>query len=117
VATPPGPQDFLNGTGLCGSPTATPLAGQNGRCGYGPRQPFLVISPFAKEGAVDHTLTDLSSVTRFVEDNWHLPRIDGSADAIAGSLSGMFDFRHEKKGDNSKLFLLDPVTGQPTQKS
>ncbi|MGA7911676.1 MAG: alkaline phosphatase family protein [Candidatus Dormiibacterota bacterium] len=117
VAVPPGPQDFLNGTGLCGSSTATPLAGQNGRCGYGPRQPFLVISRFAKQGAVDHTLTDLSSVTKFVEDNWHLSRINGSSDAIAGSLNGMFDFRHENNGDNSKLFLLDPVTGQPAQKS
>ena len=41
---------------LCG--TGTPLAGQNGRCGYGPRLPLLVISPWAKRATVDHTLTD-----------------------------------------------------------
>jgi phospholipase C len=112
VATPPGPQDFLNGTGICGDTTKqTPLAGENGRCGYGPRQPFLVISPWAQRNAVDHTTTDLSSIIRFAEDNWKLPRISGSFDAIAGSLNGMFDFR-EHHGDNPKLFL-DPLTGQP----
>ena len=48
-----GPQDFLTGTGLCGDTTAPPLAGQNGRCGYGPRLPLLVISPWAKPNFVD----------------------------------------------------------------
>ena len=107
VASPPGPQDFLTGTGLCG--TGTPLAGQNGRCGYGPRLPLLVISPWAKRGAVDNTLTDFSSIDKFVEDNWGLPRIPGSFDSIAESLNSMFDFHGP---GNPKLFL-DPVTGQP----
>jgi phospholipase C len=113
VGPPVGPQDFLSGPGLCGPATATPLAGQNGRCGYGPRLPLLVVSPFAKEGSVDHTLTDQSSILKFVEDNWKLPKISGSFDAIAGSLNGLFDF-HEAR--NSKLFL-DPVTGQPASRS
>jgi phospholipase C len=108
VANPPGPQDFLSGTGLCG--TGTPLAGQNGRCGYGPRMPLLVISPFAKRGFVDHTLTDQSSITRFVEDNWGVARIPGSADAMAGPLNSMFDFGGSHP--NGTLFL-DPTTGQP----
>ncbi len=43
------------------------------RCGYGPRLPFLVISPYAKQNNVDHTLTDQTSVLRFIEDNWGLP--------------------------------------------
>jgi phospholipase C len=112
VATPPGPKDFLTGTGLCGDTTAQPpLAGQNGRCGLGPRQPFLVVSPWARHNAVDHTTTDLSSVVRFVEDNWRLPRIDGSCDALAGPVTNLFDF-HNGHGNNGKLFL-DPVTGQP----
>jgi phospholipase C len=110
--TPPGPQDFLNGPGLCGPANATPLAGQAGRCGYGPRLPLLVVSPWAREGYVDHTLTDQSSILKFVEDNWKLPRIDGSFDAIAGSLGSMFDF-HGRRPGNSALFL-DPVTGEPT---
>ena len=114
VATPPGPQDFLSGLGLCGDTTAhTPLGGQNGRCGYGPRLPLLVISPWAKHNAVDHTLTDQSSILKFIEDNWSLPRIAGSSDAIAGTLANMFDF-HGHHGNNAKLFL-DAVTGEPVQ--
>jgi phospholipase C len=114
VATPPGPQDFLTGTGLCGDTAARPpLAGQSGRCGYGPRLPLIVISPWAKHNSVDHTLTDQSSIIRFVEDNWHLPRIAGSTDAIAGSLGNLFDF-HGRHGENRRLFL-DPITGQRLQ--
>jgi phospholipase C len=110
VATPPGPQDFLTGTGLCGDTTAhAPLAGESGRCGYGPRLPLLVVSPWARHNAVDHTLTDQSSILKFVEDNWKLSRIAGSFDAIAGSLDNMFNFRDH--GNNERLFL-DPVTGQ-----
>ncbi|MFE9424909.1 phospholipase C [Kitasatospora sp. NPDC006697] len=112
--------DSLSGTGACGS--GTPIAGQNGRCGYGPRLPLVVISPWAKRNSVDHTLTDQSSITKFVEDNWTLPRIPGSTDAVAGSLNNLFDFPRGKghgRGDgddapNARPFLLDPATGQPT---
>jgi phospholipase C len=111
VPTPPGPQDFLSGVGLCSDMAkAKPLGGDDGRCGYGPRLPLLVISPWAKHNFVDHTTTDLSSIVKFVEDNWNLPRIDGSFDRIAGSLGNLFDFRG-RRGDNPKLFL-DPLTGQ-----
>jgi phospholipase C len=107
--------DFLTSPGQCGATSAMPLGGQQGRCGYGPRQPLLVISPFAREGKVDHTLTDLSSILKFAEDNWKLGAIDGSFDSRAGSLNGMFDFSNEKSGDNSKKFFLDPITGQPVR--
>jgi phospholipase C len=112
VASPPGPQDFLTGTGLCGDTTKqTPLGGLNGRCGYGPRLPLLVISPWAKHNFIDHTLTDQSSILKFVEDNWHLPTIDGSFDAIAGTLNHLFEF-DDGRAHNRTLYL-DPVTGQP----
>jgi len=112
VANPPGPQDFLTGPGLCGDTTAhPPLAGQNGRCGYGPRLPLLVISPWAKRNFVAHTISDQSSITKFIEDNWNLPRISGSFDAIAGSINNMFNFG--PSGGKTKMLLLDPVTGQP----
>jgi phospholipase C len=115
VPTPPGPQDFLNGTGICGSPTATPLAGQAGRCGYGPRLPLLVISPWARANFVDHTLSDQSSILKFVEDNWGLPRISGSFDSLAGPLDGMFAFNTTGKDHNkhTNSLFLDPTTGQP----
>jgi phospholipase C len=113
-------QDTFNGPQQCaplpGTPGAmtTPLPGLNGqpvqgRCGYGPRQPLLVVSPFAKANFVDHTLTDQSSVLRFIEDNWlNSQRIgQGSYDAIAGSLNGMFNFN---QAPNPTL-VLDPNLG------
>jgi phospholipase C len=102
------PADALTGAGMCG--TGPRLAGDQGRCGYGPRQPLLVISPFAKTNFVDHKKTDLTSILKFVQDNWDLPRIDGSFSNIAGSLNGMFNFEGENQA--AKL-LLDPMTGQP----
>ena len=104
--------DQLLGPGNCGTPKPdADGAIQNGRCGYGPRLPLIVISPFAKSNFVDHRVTDQSSIIRFIEDNWGLGRIgNGSADAIAGTLDGMFDFSDE--GENGKLFL-DPLTGRP----
>jgi phospholipase C len=104
-------QDFLTGTGMCGTQPPAPLAGEQGRCGHGPRQPLLVVSPWAKHNFVDHTMTDLSSVTKFIEDNWGLPRISGSFDQIAGSLNSMFNFNGDD-GHNRKLYL-NPTTGQP----
>jgi phospholipase C len=99
--------DALTGTGLCGS-GANSLAGLQARCGYGPRLPFLVISPYAKDNFVDHTLIDQSSVVRFIEDNWDLGRIgEGSFDQIAGPITNMFDFKHPR----SDVFILDPLTG------
>ncbi|PYM86788.1 MAG: phospholipase [Candidatus Rokuibacteriota bacterium] len=89
---------------------APALGAYQGRCGYGPRLPLLVISPFARPNFVDHTLTDQSSILRFVEDNWELGRIgDRSFDEVAGSLLGLFDFDRPEAG---KLFL-DPDTGLP----
>jgi phospholipase C len=100
--------DALNGAS-CGSNPADVAGGYQDRCGYGPRLPLLVISPFAKSNSVDHSVTDQSSILRFIEDNWHLGRIgDSSFDAKAGSLDGLFDFG---KAHNKPLFL-DPVTGE-----
>jgi phospholipase C len=100
--------DALTESKTCGVGTGS-LAGLQSRCGYGPRLPFLVISPYARKNFVDHSVTDQSSVVRFIEDNWALPRIaNGSFDTIAGSIENMFDFsiQHEE------TVFLDPVTGQ-----
>ena len=108
------PVDALTGAGQCGGNPARvptgPSGPQPGRCGYGPRLPLLVISPFARGNFVDHTLTDQSSILRLIEDNWRLGRIgSGSSDAFAGSLLGMFDFGRPRA---DRLFL-DPTTGEP----
>jgi len=101
--------DALTGPGQCGT-HAPLLAGYQGRCGLGPRLPLMIISPYSRVNFVDHTITDQTSVIRFIEDNWNLGRIgDGSFDAVSGPLNNMFDFRHP---DAAKLFL-DPATGEP----
>jgi phospholipase C len=106
--------DSIPSAGMCGTPDA---GADQARCGYGPRLPLLVISPWAKPNFVDHTLTDQVSVLRFIEDNWNLGFVDGptappvgtgSSDRYAASLMNMFDFISEP--DPARL-ILDPVTG------
>jgi phospholipase C len=111
--------DALNAPGQCGN-GVTALPGVNpktehaqGRCGYGPRQPFMVISPFAKPNFVDHTVTDQTSVIRFIEDNWlNNQRIgQGSFDTIANSFVQMLDF-NQRGENNAGVLFLDPSTGE-----
>jgi phospholipase C len=110
--------DALLGPGNCGTGEGA-LPGPNsgttpvlGRCGHGPRLPFMVISPYAKQNYVDHTMTDQSSIIRFIEDNWlGGERIgQGSFDAVAGSIDNMFDFSRRPQ---AQPFLLSPSTGEP----
>jgi len=72
-----------------------------------------VISPWSKHNYVDNTVTDQTSVLRFIEDNWlGSERIgQGSFDAIANSISSMFDFKQLVKNDD--VFILDANTGEP----
>jgi phospholipase C len=102
--------DALGGPGVCGN--GTPAGGFQDRCGYGPRLPLLIVSPYAKTNYVDHSITDQSSILKFIEDNWKTGVIgNGSFDQLAGSLNGMFDFGQH--GNEGRL-TLDPRTGQPT---
>jgi phospholipase C len=99
--------DVLTGPGFCGTTPATDVPG---RCGYGMRQPLLVISPWSKRNYIDHRLTDQSSILRFIEDNWSLGRIGGdSSDVKAGTLNGMFDF--DDHHDRAPKLILDPSSG------
>jgi phospholipase C len=83
--------DALTGLGQCG--TATPILGYQDRCGYGPRVPELVISPYSKVNFVSHALTAQSAILRFIEQNRHLGQIgDGSFDVRSGSIDSMFGF-------------------------
>jgi phospholipase C len=111
-------------SGQCGpSPqTKAPLAGEQGRCGFGPRLPMLVISPYARVNHVDSDLTDQASIINFIEYNWHLPGIPGSADRVLSrldrsegikfDLAGMFDFKRSQ----AKALILNPSTGEPVRK-
>jgi phospholipase C len=118
-------KDMLNGPGVCGSATATAanaLPGVDpstehaqGRCGYGPRLPLLVISPWAKKNYIDSTVTDQTSILRFIEDDFLSgQRIGGgSFDSIAGSLDNVFDFS-QSTPQNGSVVLLDDSTGEVT---
>src|SRR5215469_10641684 len=119
--TSTGTADALTGAGTCGN-AALSLPGLNaamnphalGRCGYGMRQPLVVVSPWAQQNFVDHSLTDQTSIIRFIEDNWlagqRLPA--GSFDALANSITQMFDFSKIRPGKHGRL-ILDPSTGEP----
>jgi len=76
---------------------------------------MLVISPWVKVNFVDHTLTDQTSVLRFIEDNWNLERIGhNSYDEKAGSILNMFDFdRKEQQQQLASPLFLDPISGTP----
>ena len=116
--------DKINGVGICISAAAATnaLAGADGkpaaqgRCGYGTRQPLLVLSPWARKNYLDDTLTDQSSITKFIEDTFlGSTRIgNGSFDSMAGSLNGMFDFSNGAVVPNPNVVVLDPVTGKVT---
>jgi phospholipase C len=84
------------------------------RCGYGPRLPLVVISPYTRSNYVSHNVTDQSSVTSFIENNWlHGQRIGGgSFDQIAGNLAapgGVLDFH---TWPHFKPVILNSATGE-----
>jgi phospholipase C len=104
-------QDTLLGAGMCGTPAPGAYLD---RCGYGTRLPLLVISPYARQNHVSHSLADLTSILRFIEDNWDLGKLgDQSFDAMAGSILDNFDFTSVPR---TKMFLLDPTSGQPIRR-
>jgi phospholipase C len=91
----------------------TTLGSFTTRCGYGPRLPLLVISPWTRDNYVSSNLTDQASVVKFIEDNWlGGQRLgNGSFDAISGNLDargGVLDFRVRP---NFTPLILNPATG------
>ena len=103
----PKSDSLLGNVGLCGH---APNGGYQDRCGYGPRLPLLIISPYAKINFIDHGIADKSSILRFIEDNWALGRIGNqSFDSKAGSLMNLFDFT--AAGHRPDKLFLDPSTG------
>jgi phospholipase C len=115
TSTAPATPGAISTSNVCGTPAggvATPP-----RCGYGPRLPYLVISPWSKVNHVSHKTTDQSSTIAFVEYNWGLPNIDAgtspgagmaSYDRIADSILDMFDFDDPPNG---KPLILDDQSG------
>lgn len=100
------PQDAYVSPGNAGN--VVPV--NQGQFAYGPRIPFLILSPYAKKNYIDHGIIDQTSIIRFIEHNWKLGRIGGhSFDKFAGSILSMFDF----KNPNFKPLFLHHRTGEP----
>ncbi|MCX7069270.1 MAG: alkaline phosphatase family protein [Methylococcales bacterium] len=88
--------------------------------GDGPRIPFLVVSPYAKKGHVDHVYHDHASILKFIEYNWKLQPLSArSRDRLPnpvndhddyipenqpaiGNLTSMFNFGDETKHTHDK---------------
>jgi phospholipase C len=58
-------------------------------CGF--RVPCLVISPYAKKGVVDHTVTETVSLPKTAETFFGIPPM-ATRDAKANDLTTAFDF-------------------------
>jgi phospholipase C len=92
-----------------------PAVDQNG---YGLRVPGIVISPYAKQGFIDHQVLSFDAFDKFIEDDFLNgqrldPRTDGRPDprpdvrenaALLGNLAQDFDFGQAPR----KPLLLDP---------
>ena len=72
--------------------------------GLGPRSPMLVISPWAKEGYVDSTEYEFSSVVKFIETVFDLPCMT-KRDCQADNMLGAFDFDQPANPEARKLIL------------
>jgi phospholipase C len=81
---------------------ATPPAG------FGLRVPALLVSPYARQGQVNHTRLDSGSALQFIETNWRVAPL-GRRDATAGSLGTAFDFGSRPR--SAELVPMDPATG------
>jgi phospholipase C len=62
-----------------------------GEYGYGFRVPALLVSPYAKEGYIDSTELDFTSMLKFIQENWDVASL-GERDAKANNFLSAFDF-------------------------
>jgi phospholipase C len=59
--------------------------------GYGPRIPALLVSPYARQGYIDSTELDFTSILKFIEENWGLASL-AERDSNANNFLTAFDF-------------------------
>jgi phospholipase C len=67
--------------------------------GYGFRVPTLLVSPYAKQGFIDHTEYDFTSIMKFIEENWGLAPL-AERDANARNILNAFDFNQPPRPPN-----------------
>lgn len=59
--------------------------------GYGMRVPAFMVSPYAKQGHIDSTVLDFTSIMKFIEENWNIEPL-AERDAKANNFLSAFDF-------------------------
>jgi phospholipase C len=62
-----------------------------GSATVGFRVPALLVSAYARQGQVNHTVLDYAGALKFIEQNWRLDPL-AARDAQSNSLSSAFDF-------------------------
>jgi phospholipase C len=67
--------------------------------GYGLRVPALLVSPYARQGHIDSTVLDFTSIPKFIEENWDLEPL-AVRDAQANSFMSAFDFTQPARDPN-----------------
>jgi phospholipase C len=84
--------------------------------GLGPRAPFLVISPWAKKGVVDDTVTEPSSVLALIEEIYDLDCLT-HRDCNASNLAQVFDFDQPPTAPKDRKLILKErsCTGLPAK--
>ncbi len=104
---------FCNQTSATRTGVTSGTTPVQGLCGFGPRLPLLVISPWAKANFIDNTVTDQSSITRFIEDVFlnGTSLGGGSYDTEAGSINNMFNFSNVAAPPSPNNLQLSPSTG------
>jgi hypothetical protein len=53
---------------------------------------MIVVSPYSRSGYVSHNVYQFGSIVRFVEDNWHLPRLGTTDGSSKDFVKDFFDF-------------------------
>ena len=74
--------------------------------GLGFRVPFIVISPYARSGVVDHRMGEFDSVLKFIETNWGLPNLT-KRDHKASNLAYDFDFHRKPRPPDPRPLRTD----------
>jgi phospholipase C len=59
--------------------------------GYGPRVPAILVSPYAKNHYIDHTVLDFTSILKFIEQNWNIAPL-AARDSTANNFLDAFNF-------------------------
>jgi phospholipase C len=86
--------------------------------GDGPRTVLIAVSPFAKQGHVDHTYADHASILKFIEWNWNIPPLsarsrDNLPNPVAAGNTPYFPLNSPAIGDLRTMFDFPRVAPTP----